>query len=168
VKARNAGGEGPASASQTVNLVAIPAEITIVPRNYDFNWSTSGQNIAAGNTVFCSSNSDFTRVLYWRTSDPGGWVDWKPNITVTGNYDIYVYLPDYTHSANITTQARYYLNGSNTPMGNPVDQNQNKCTWYLLGKYPLSPGSYVHMPTGTSENPYRLMSADGMKFVWSP
>ena len=46
-------------------------EQVIVPRNYNFTWGSSGQNIAQYNTVYCSTNPDFTRVLYWRTFEIG-------------------------------------------------------------------------------------------------
>ena len=169
VKARNAGGESNWSDTWTFNLIA---DIVIKPRDYIWEKSTSAQGIQKpGVTVSCSVNGpNDLNVIYWRTNDLYGWVHWIPNIPISGNYDIYVYLPNYNPiNADITTQAAYYLNGV-TPMGNTVDQSQNKCTWYLLGKYYLNAGTgnYVHMPSGTSENPYHLISADGMMFRWSP
>jgi hypothetical protein len=143
-------------------------DIIVVPRNYLFTWGSSGQNIAQNNTVYCSSNPDFTRVLYWRTSDTdpnAGVNDWNPNVLVAGNYDIYAYIPDYTHAASITTQAKYYFNGSLLAQ---IDQNQNKCQWVLLGRRWLTAGSEdtITLPAQTSDNPYRLIAGDGMKLVY--
>ena len=144
------------------------ADIIVVPRNYQFTWGTSGQNIDANNGVYCSSNADFWQVLYWRTSDGdanAGVNDWNPNVLVAGEYDIYVYLPDYTHNASITTQAKYYLDGA---LLATLDQNQNKCQWVLLGRrlFNAGDGQTISMPAQTTDNPYRLIAGDGLKLVY--
>lgn len=151
----------------TMTPTSVP-DVLIMPRNYTFNWSTSGANIASQNTVNCSSNPDYTRVLYWRTTDTGGWVNWIPNFQIAGFYTIYVYIPDYTHTSPVTAKATYYLN--ETVWIGTVDQNQNKCGWVSLGRYYFDQGtiSYVHMTVQTSESPFHLIAADGMKFVWTP
>lgn len=153
------------------NVHAAPtavSDIVIVPRNYIFTWGSSGQNIDYGNTVYCSTNSDFWQVLYWRTSDTNssaGINDWNPNVVVAGDYDIYVYVPNYTHSASITTQAKYYFNGGLLAQ---IDQNQNKCQWVYLGRrwFNAGTGDTVSMPAQTSDNPYRLIAGDGLKLVY--
>lgn len=152
------------SAAITVN------DIIVVPRNYIFTWGSSGQNIDANNTVYCSSNPDFWQVLYWRTSDTNasaGVNDWNPDVLVAGDYDLYVYIPDYTHSAAITTQAKYYLDGS---LLATLDQNQNKCQWVHIGRRWLNAGTghTIAMPAQTSDNPYRLIAGDGLKLVYVP
>jgi hypothetical protein len=151
----------------TVTPMPVP-DIILPPRTYEYNWSTSGQSIQPSNTVYCSSNPDFSRVLYWRTTDTGGWVKWYPNVPVSGYYNISVYLPKYTSVAPKSNLAKYYLNGS-TLIGT-VDQNIQSCDWYPLGSYYMNPGDYVYMPTYTGENSpqFHLIAADGMKFVWSP
>lgn len=158
----------PAQANREQGFLSQVSEIIVVPRNYVFTWGSSGQNIDANNTVYCSSNSDFWQVLYWRTSDTdsnAGVNDWNPSITTGGNYDIYVYIPDYTHSAPITTQARYYFNGS---LIATLDQNQNKCQWVWIGRqwFDVGTGSTISMPAQTSDNPYRLIAGDGLKLVY--
>jgi hypothetical protein len=153
-------------------VYAAVSDIIVIPRNYIYTWGSSGQSIEPNNAVSCSQNPDHSRVLYWRTSDTdsnAGVNDWNPNILVAGEYDIYVFMPNYTHSANITTQARYYFNGS-LLNSSPVDQNQNLCNWVLLGRrtFSVGTGDTISMPAQTSENPYRLISADGLLLVYIP
>ncbi len=147
---------------------AVVSDIIVVPRNYNFTWGSSGQNIDANNDVYCSSNPDFWQVLYWRTSDTNssaGVNDWNPTVTVAGDYDIYVYIPDYTHAASITTQAKYYFNGG---LLATLDQNQNKCQWVYLGRrwFDAGNGHTISMPAQTSDNPYRLIAGDGLRLVY--
>ena len=154
-------------------LSAAVNEIIVVPRNYIFTWGSSGASIAP-NTVYCSANSDFTRVLYWRTSDTNsaaGVNDWNPDIVVAGEYDIYVYIPDYSHYAAVTTQAKYYFNngdGGPNELLATVDQNQNKCGWVHIGRrwFDVGTGETIWMPAQTPDNPWRLIAGDGMKFVY--
>lgn len=152
-------------------------DIIVMPRNYMFTWGSSGQGIWVNNTVYCSANPDHTKVIYWRTNDTNssaGVNDWNPNVIVAGHYDIYAFIPNYTHNANITTRARYYFNGS---LLATIDQNQGKCNpnvpgsgWVLLGRRLLNAGTSdtISMPAQTSDNPYRLIAGDGLKLVYVP
>lgn len=162
----------PSYARSAPNIVD---DIIIMPRNYIFTWGSSGASIVPQNTVYCSSNPDFTRVLYWRTSDSNsnaGINDWNPTILVAGQYDIYAFMPLYTHSASITTQAKYYFNGTLLAQ---IDQNQGLCDpniigsgWVLLGRrwFNTGTGDTISMPAQTPDNPWRLISADGLKLVF--
>lgn len=154
------------------------SDIVILPRGsaetYLFEWGSSGQGIWVNNTVSCSANPDFTKVIYWRTSDTNslaGVKDWNPNVLVAGNYDVYAYIPDYTHSANITTQAKYYYNNGDSggdELLATLDQNLNKCQWVLLGRrwFDAGTGETVYMRAQTNDNPYRLIAGDGLKLVY--
>ena len=149
---------------------AAVSDIIVVPRDYVFTWGSSGQGIEKpGVAVDCSSNPDHTRVLYWRTSDTdpnAGVNDWNPNVLVAGQYDIYVFIPQYNViNANITTQAKYYFNGGLLAQ---IDQNQNKCQWVLLGRrsFTVGTGDIISIPAQTSDNPYRLIAGDGLKLVY--
>lgn len=169
---------GQMSPEQAYSASPMVDDIIIIPRNYIFTWGSSGQSIEPNNTVYCSSNSDHTRVIYWRTSDTNssaGVNDWNPNILVAGYYDISVFIPRYTHNADITTQAKYYLDG--VQIGDPVDQNQGQCQnqgdgtgWKFIGRrwFNAGTGQTISMPAQTSENPYRLIAGDGLKLVYVP
>jgi hypothetical protein len=140
------------------------SDIVVLPRNYNFTWGTSGENIANRYTVYCSANPDKTRVIYWRTTDGDGNAgvnDWNPNVQVAGNYNIYVWLPDYTHDASITQQAKYYLDGN---LLATIDQNNNKCSWVWLGQryFNAGTGQTISMPARTSEPSFRLIAGDGL------
>lgn len=148
--------------------------VFVLPRDYNFTWGSSGQGIWVNNTVYCSANPDTTKVIYWRTNDTNtsaGVNDFNPTVTTAGYYDIYVFIPSYTHSAPVTEQAKYYFNsgqpGSSTELLATVNQNFNKCEWMFIGRrwFEAGTAATISMPARTNENPYRLIAGDGLRLL---
>lgn len=151
---------------------ALPSTITITPQGAGFEFTGLGGwvEIHTQNTVSCSTDSN--KAIYTRTRTPPytndvDWVRWRPTIITSGWYRVEAYIPNYTHGTAVTTQARYqitYANGQNTVV---VNQNNNLCSWISLGTYWFNSGTsgFVYMGDYTGDNPFRLIAADGMRFV---
>lgn len=149
-------------------------EQTITPRGAGFSDSGGGWvRIATQNTVQCST--DPARVIYTQTRTPPNtndvdWARWRPSIPSTGQYDVLVYIPRYTNTRGVTTQARYVINHAGGATTVVRDQNQNQCSWVSLGRYTFPAGTdgSVYLGDYTGDGTIRLIAADGMKFVAAP
>jgi hypothetical protein len=128
--------------------------------------------IRTQNTVNCSidaNNAIYTRTRTVGYTNDSDWARWRPTLPATAFYRVYVYIPKYTHSANVTDQARYHIRRSDGEelAVVTINQNNNLCGWVDIGEYWLNAGTggYVYMGDYTGENPTRLIAADGVKFV---
>ncbi|EFO79810.1 Peptidase M23 [Oscillochloris trichoides DG-6] len=151
---------------------AAPWEQTIMPLGSGFESSYPGGwvLIRTQNTVTCSTNS--TNVIYTRTRTPpntndSDWVRWRPTIPTTGQYQVFVYMPGYTHNTGVTTKARYQIGSATGTTTVVLNQNSGTCGWVSLGWYQFNAGTSgsVYMGDYTGDNPFQLIAADGVKFV---
>lgn len=150
-------------------------EQTIVPKGSGFTYTTSGDwvVISSQNTVQCSTST--SNVIYTRTRTPPNtndfdWARWTPTIPATAQYDVFVYMPSYTHSMAITTRARYVVTHAGGVSTVVLDQNLNLCSWVSLGRFTFNAGTSgnVYLGDYTGDDPARLIATDGIKFVAAP
>ncbi len=158
--------------SNSAAITAWEQIITPLGSGFESTYPGGWVLIRTQNTVHCST--DAVNVIYTRSRTPGytndvDWVKWRPTLPATAYYRVYAYVPNYTHGDSVTGQARYRIRRSD---GEElalvvVNQNDNLCGWVDLGEYWLNAGTsgYVYMGDYTGDNPYRLIAADGMKFV---
>lgn len=122
-----------------------------------------------------SCSTDAANVIYTRTRTVGytndvDWARWRPNLPYTGNYRVYVYMPQYSHTMGVTNQAIYKIFHTNGQT-NVIRQQLNlACNWVDVGKYTFNAGTsgYVYMGDYTGDNPQKLIAADAVRFVWEP
>lgn len=126
--------------------------------------------VAQGKAVSCSQ--DAPHLIYTQTNNgvEFSWGRWMPTLPYTGNYTVYVYIPQYTHNTAVTSSAKYtvtYSGGSTTIV---VDQNANLCGWTYIGTYPFVAGTSgnVYVDNNTNDGKITLLAADAVKFVWTP
>lgn len=66
------------------------------------------------------------------------WGEWRPNLEVAGDYEVYVFVPkDYA----TTRQARYRITHAAGSDEVVVNQNRYYDQWVLLGRFPFAAGS---------------------------
>ncbi|WP_129630290.1 clostripain-related cysteine peptidase [Candidatus Oscillochloris fontis] len=111
-------------------------------------------------------------MIYTKTRNPPytndvDWVRWRPTIPATGQYQVFVYMPGYTHTTGITTKARYQIGSATGTTTVVLNQNSGTCGWVSLGWYQFNAGTSgsVYMGDYTGDNPFQLIAADGVKFV---
>lgn len=160
-------------AADGVKFVQVTSDdVVVLPlgTGFESTWVGGWVRIRTQNTVSCST--DANNVIYTRTRTPGysddaDWARWRPTLPLSGDYQVYAYIPDYTHSSPITSQARYKIHYAGGEATQVLDQNQGKCNWVYLGEYPFYAGTtgYVYMGDYSGENPWHLIAADGVKFV---
>lgn len=137
---------------------------------FESTWQGGWVIICTENTVYCPANA--CNPIYTRTRTPPysndvDWARWRPTLPTTDQYDVYVYIPDYTHTMNITEQARYQVTHANGQATVIVNQNNNKCSWTHLGRYWFNAGTSgnVYLGDWTGDDPVRLIAVDAAKFV---
>jgi hypothetical protein len=140
------------------------------------SYSGSGWvKISDQNAVSCTLNND--ALFYNRTNRGGdlGAAHWWINVPNPGYYEILAYMPDYSHTMNVTQHARYWIQHADVPAGQPdqlviLDQNQNNCNWVSLGSYRYNAGTNygIYMGVGNIPSNYpvpNLIAADIVKVV---
>ena len=154
------------------SVSATPWEQTITPLGGGFESTYPGNwvLIRTQNTVSCST--DAANAIYTRTRTPPytndvDWARWRPNIPATGQYQVFVYVPSYTHNVGVTTRGRYQVSSASGTTTVIFDQNIGRCSWRSLGWYQFNAGTsgFVYLGDYTGDNPFQLLSADGLKFV---
>jgi serine/threonine protein kinase len=174
VKARNVAGESGWSETWSFNVTVPPFEVKVVIQQAGFSFSGS-----AGWVVISSQNSlyasDSGNPLYTQTRNPNSsndadWARWTPNLPYSGYYHVYVYAPSYSHSRNITQQARYTISYTNGSTQVSIRQSDMSGQWMDLGRYLFNAGSAgnIYMGDYTGDNPICLISLDNARFVWEP
>lgn len=156
--------------SGAIAPLAAAWEQLIYPRGSGFEYTGLGGwvLIRTQNAVYCST--DGNNVIYTRTRTPPytndvDWARWRPTIPQNGWYEVWVYIPSYSHGMSVTSQARYWINHANGQTLRIIDQNVN-CQWVYLGTYRFLAGTSgnVYMGDYTGDNPQKLIAADGMLF----
>uniref|UniRef100_A0A7C4YBP9 T9SS type A sorting domain-containing protein n=1 Tax=candidate division WOR-3 bacterium TaxID=2052148 RepID=A0A7C4YBP9_UNCW3 len=89
------------------------------------------------------------------------YVIWKPRLTISGNYEVFVYIPSINANANAHYKI-YYDGGSKDVY---VNQNNYSDEWVSLGTYPFSTsGGYLYLGDATGI-PLQKIAFDAAK--WS-
>ena len=93
----------------------IPAFEVVVPlQGTGFSYTGMGGwvYIKSQNTLYSSASGNpiYTRTRRVGYTNDVDWVRWTPTLPHTGYYNVYVYAPHYSHSMDITQQARYKIN----------------------------------------------------------
>jgi len=165
-----AGATAQAQKPQAPNAPNWEQVITPLGAGFESSWVGGWIKIQSQHPLNCST--DAANVIYTQTRAVGAsgdvdWARWRPTIPATTLYDVYVYIPDYPHTMNVTGQARYKIAYDGGEATIVINQNNNKCTWVGLGQYQFAAGTsgYVYMGDWTGDNPVRLIAADGVKFV---
>ena len=162
--------DGPAELSKVVVADAVkwvpgtgtPSEVIIDDGDTGYSmidtWSygtTNSNQAYNGDYYFASTTSTETKSA-----------SWTPTLSGAGNYKVYVMYRSGSNRAQDAPYTVYYSGGSDTVT---VDQKFNGGTWNLLGTYYFDAGTngYVFMGDYTGEDPWRLIAADRMMFVFT-
>lgn len=127
---------------------------TIIIDNGDTGYSVTSQTVWTRYTGLGYQNDvDLSGI------GTGDYAMWRPTLTETYDYNVYV---RWTAGSGMATNATYYVYNTSTYYPVFVNQNYNGDTWYLLGTYnlPAGTGSYVFL--NNICNGY--VSADAVKF----
>ena len=174
VKARNVAGESGWSETWAFNVTVPPFEVKVVIQQAGFSFSgTAGWvYISSQNSLYASDSGN---PLYTQTRNPASgndadWARWTPNLPYSGYYHVYIFAPSYSHSRNITQQARYTISHANGSTQVSIRQSDMSGQWMDLGRYLFNAGSAgnVYMGDYTGDNPICLISLDNARFVWEP
>ena len=105
---------------------------------------------------------------YWYTITGGStndtcYVTWTPNLTTTGNYEIFAYIPGGAGSTAVG--AKYQVHHSNGVSNVIINQSQYSAQWVSLGVYSMDAGQtdYVYLGDGTGTASQNI-AFDAMKF----
>jgi hypothetical protein len=172
VKARNAGDESNWSATWTVIVYSVPdvwvhVRETGFESTYKGNWVVLNPNTSTS----IDANGMYTWTRTVGNTNDKDWAIWRPTVSTSGYYRICIFAPSYTVSGmGITDQARYtiyHADGNNLSI---QAQSGSKGNWMDLGRYQFASGTagYVYMGDYTGDNPWKIISADAAKFIWSP
>ncbi len=123
--------------------------------------------ISAQNTVYWAYG--YNDALYVRTNaSPVEWVRWRPTIAQQGWYETRVSIPSYFSNVNKTQQAHYTVHHATGDTNITINQEATAGSWRTLGTFRFNTGTggYVYLESYTTENPWRLLSADAAQFIF--
>jgi hypothetical protein len=80
----------------------------------------------------------------WSTTDPNAsanWGEWRPNLSVTGSYEVQAYAPYCVTGENETGGARYTVSHANGQSQVTVSHQANVGNWMSLGTFTFNAGT---------------------------
>jgi hypothetical protein len=117
------------------------------------------------NTVYCSKNQG--NLVYNQTGRglDNGAAQWWITVPADGSYEVFAFMPSYTHAMNVTPHSRYWVEYEGMPSGGPsqlvvLDQTQNLCSWVSLGTYHYVPGKTYGVYMGNANIPSSVAVPD--------
>jgi len=151
------GSEGSSSDSATVTVTP-PSTDDIIIDNLD------AQIIGPWGSSSYMPNYYATNYLWNQSGSGSDKVNWRPQITTAGNYEIYYWLPNGASTRPTDAEYTVYYNGGSLIY--PVNQQLPGGTWNLLGTHAFSVGTtgYVEL---SDNNSGQWTIADAVKFVYA-
>ena len=128
--------------------------------NYSANWL-----LATGYQRPSTTPLGYNNYLFYSPTNQLAEVEWRFNIPANGEYDLYVYVPNYGFT---TTRAWYNLvRGQSGPLYLYLDGSNKSNKWVKLGRYFFRSdmSNYLVLTSSTTENPAQLVAADAIKLV---
>jgi hypothetical protein len=137
-------------------------EVIVDNRDAGFVWGGPSSG-------FYSRNTGYRGHLYWTWNSNqqlSNWAKWTPNLTVAGDWEVLVYIPDRYHGSK---SARYTVRHAGVSHEKVVNQNIYANQWVSMGTYSFAATSdeYVYLGDNTGEvYGTRFVGFDAVKFVY--
>ena len=128
----------------------------------------SGFASGGGTSSFYGRNVGYRNHLYWTwnsTTQLYNWAKWFPNLTTSGNWEVYAYIPSRYFG---TKNAVYSIYHNGAKDDKTISQAAYSDQWVSLGTYYFAGGSseYVMLADNTGEDyATRFVGFDAVRFV---
>jgi len=129
--------------------------------NVDGNWQTDP------NDCYCKElHDDYSMVVDDPATTRSETLTFIPSLVIGGKYDIYT---RWWHDDCNTSQGLVTINHDLGVSPVPLDQNQEPCDWFYLGRYSCSSGTSANVQFSDSACtiPDKKFRADAVKFVYN-
>ena len=121
-----------------------------------------------GDASFYGRSVGYRSRLFWTwnsSSQQYNWGRWYPNLTTSGNWEVYAYVPSRYASTRAATYTILHNGAQDTKI---IDQNAHSDQWVSLGTFYFGGGGneYVALGDATGEGyATRMVAFDAMRFV---
>lgn len=122
------------------------------------SWSTGS---LASSTPWPTDGSGDYRFASTVTGAATAEVEWRPNLSFTGTYNVYIWYGQGTNRANNSPFTVDHANGSTTI---PINQQANGGQWVLLGQYTFNAGTSGRVRLNNSAQSGKVVIADAVQF----